>query len=215
MHSVSLPACCASEMWQFFWTVLTSWPMLSMIAASGRCAISIGMSGTFKQSRFVGFWLAIVLLVFGPTLPVYADPPENYPFLSYDDGLKQARAQDKRIFLYFGRLGCGWCDKTNKESFSDPALRALYINHYVLVYADAESGKRLTLPSGERITEMELGARMKAFATPLFVWLESDGKIIAKVAGVQTVKDFRDYDRFVYGGEYRAKNFKQFIAENP
>ena len=164
---------------------------------------------------FVWFWLAIVLLVFAPTLPVYADPPENYPFLSYDAGLKQARAQDKRIFLYFGRLGCGWCDKTNKESFSDPALRTLYINHYVLVYADAESGKRLTLPSGERITEMELGVRMKAFATPLFAWLEPDGKTIAKVAGVQTVKDFRDYDRFVYGGEYRTKDFKQFIAENP
>jgi thioredoxin-related protein len=173
------------------------------------------MSGASKQGRFMGFWLAIAWLAFASASLARADPPENYPFLSYDTGLKQARAQDKRIFLYFGRLGCGWCDKTNKESFSDPALRALYIDHYVLVYVDAESGKRLTLPSGERITEMELGVRMKAFATPLFAWLEPDGRTIAKVAGVQTVKDFRDYDRFVHGGEYRAKGFKQFIAENP
>lgn len=173
------------------------------------------MSGASKQGRFVGFWLAIAWLAFGLAPLAHAEPPEDYPFLSYDEGRKQARARDKRIFLYFGRLGCGWCDKTNKESFSDPALRALYSNHYVLVYADAESGKRLTLFSGERITEMELGVRMKAFATPLFAWLEPDGKTIAKVAGVQTVKDFRDYDRFVYGGEYRTKDFKQFIAENP
>ena len=130
-------------------------------------------------------------------------------------GLSRRARRTSASFSIFGRLGCGWCDKTNKESFSDPALRALYVTHYVLVYADAESGKRLTLPSGERITEMELGVRMKAFATPVFAWLEPDGKTIAKVAGVQTVKDFRDYDRFVYGGEYRAKDFKQFIAENP
>lgn len=167
--------------------------------------------------RFVGLssQLAALLLGLGMAFTAFADPPENYPFLSYDEGLKQARAQNKRLFLYFGRLGCGWCDKTNKEAFSDPALRALYIDHYVLVYADAESGKRLTLPSGERITEMELGVRMKAFATPLFAWLEPDGRTIVKVAGVQTVKDFRDYDRFVHGGEYRRKDFKQFIAENP
>ncbi|MEK7815972.1 MAG: thioredoxin fold domain-containing protein [Pseudomonadota bacterium] len=160
-------------------------------------------------------WLAAALLAFGVALTAHAEPPENYPFLSYDDGFRQARAQGKRVFLYFGRLGCGWCDKTNKESFSDSALRALYIEHYVLVYADAESGRRLTLASGERITEMELGVRMKAFATPLFAWLEPDGTTIAKVAGVQSVKDFRDYDRFVHGGEYRHKDFKQFIAENP
>lgn len=159
--------------------------------------------------------LATLLLGLGLALGAYADPPENYPFLAYDEGLKQAHASGKHIFLYFGRLGCGWCDKTNKESFSDPALRALYMDHYVLVYADAESGKRLTLSSGERITEMELGVRMKAFATPLFAWLEPDGRTIVKVAGVQTVKDFRDYDRFVHGGEYRSKDFKQFISENP
>ncbi|OGI38206.1 MAG: thioredoxin, partial [Candidatus Muproteobacteria bacterium RBG_16_64_10] len=155
------------------------------------------------------------LLAFGLVLAAHAEPPESYPFLSYDDGFRQARAQGKRVFLYFGRLGCGWCEKTNKESFSDSALRALYIGHYVLVYADAESGRRLTLATGERITEMELGVRMKAFATPLFAWLEPDGSTIAKVAGVQSVKDFRDYDRFVHGGEYRRKDFKQFIAENP
>ncbi len=175
------------------------------------------MSRASKQSGFVGLSsrLAALLLGLGLAFTAFAEPPENYPFLSYDEGLKRARAQGKHIFLYFGRLGCGWCDKTNKESFSDSALRALYTDHYVLVYADAESGKRLTLSSGERITEMELGVRMKAFATPLFAWLEPDGKTIVKVAGVQTVKDFRDYDRFVHGGEYRAKDFKQFISENP
>src|SRR3989344_6257188 len=106
------------------------------------------LGATSMCRGFVGVCLAIAWLVLGPTPLAYAEPPENYPFLSYDEGLKQARAQDKRIFLYFGRLGCGWCDKTKKEAFSDPALRTLYINHYVLVYADAESGKRLTLPSG-------------------------------------------------------------------
>jgi thioredoxin-related protein len=144
-----------------------------------------------------------------------AEPPEQYPFLAYDDGLRQARELNKRIFLYFGRYGCGWCDLTNKKAFSDPEIRRKYVDHYVLVYVDAESGKRLTLPTGERITEMELGVRFKAFATPLFAYLESDGRLIFKVAGIQTIKDFNDYDRFVHGGVYRSKDIKQYLSENP
>lgn len=147
-------------------------------------------------------------------LGVQGEPPERYPFVAYDDGLRHARERGKRIFLYFGRYGCGWCDLTNKKAFSDPEVRRRYIDHYVLVYVDAESGKRLTLPNGERITEMELGVRFKAFATPLFAFLEPDGRLIFKVAGIQTAKDFRDYDRFVHGGVYKTKDIKRFLSEN-
>lgn len=143
---------------------------------------------------------------------VQADPPAGYDFLSYDDGLRQAREQQKKLFVYFGRHGCGWCERTNREAFSNAALRARFVANYVLVYVDSESGRRLTLPSGERITEMELGVRFKAFATPVFAYLEPDGRTILKVSGVQTAKDFDEYDRFVHGGIYRTKTFQEFMA---
>jgi len=155
--------------------------------------------------------LAVVLL--GAVHTAYADPPTGYDFLSYDDGLRQARQQQKKLFVYFGRYGCGFCERTNREAFSNAALRARFVSHYVLAYVDSESGRRLTLPSGERITEMELGVRFKAFATPVFAYLEPDGRTILKVAGVQTVKDFDEYDRFVHGGIYRTKSFQQFMAD--
>ena len=144
---------------------------------------------------------------------VRAEPPDNYPFLAYDDGLAKARAENRRMFLYFGRYGCGWCDKTNKDAFSDKTVRETYLAHYVLVYVDAESGKRLRLPSGERITEMEFGVRQKVFATPMFAYFEPDGKLIVKLSGIQTAKDFLDYDRYVHGGIYRDKDFRRYLSE--
>ncbi|HEX9627057.1 MAG TPA: thioredoxin fold domain-containing protein [Acidiferrobacterales bacterium] len=148
-------------------------------------------------------------------LPVRADPPEGYPFLDYDRGLAQARASGKRVFLYFGRYGCGWCDKTNKEAFSESAVRERYVDHYVLVYVDAESGKRLVLPSGERITEMELGVRMKVVATPVFAFLEPDGGLIFKIAGVQSAQDFLHYDRYVHDGIYKTRGIREYLSELP
>ena len=156
--------------------------------------------------------LAALLLL---SSAVFADPPAGYHFVPYDEGLRQAQASGKRIFLYFGRYGCPWCDKTNKESFSDATVKRLYSEHYVLVYVDAESGKRLRLPSGERITEMELGARLNVFATPVFIYLEPDGSTVFKAPGFKTVKDFRDFDRYVDGGHYRKQKLLDFLKENP
>lgn len=159
------------------------------------------------------WWLAggVMAMLLSPG--ALADPPEGYPFLSYDEGLAHARASQQHMFLYFGRYGCGWCDKTNREAFSDKRVREAYLAHYVLVYVDAESGKRLTLPTGERITEMEFGVRNKVFATPMFAYLEPDGKLIVKLAGIQSAKDFLDYDRYVHDGIYRDTDFRRFLSE--
>ena len=160
----------------------------------------------------LGLALCAVVLWLGAAA-ARADPPERYSVVAYDEGLREAQRKGTKVFLYFGRYGCGWCDLTNRQAFSDDAVRRAYPAHYVLVYVDAESGRRLTLPSGERITEMELGVRFNAFATPLFAFLEPDGKLIFKVAGIQTAKDLLDYDRYVHGGIYQTKDIKQFLSE--
>jgi len=149
------------------------------------------------------------------TSAVWADPPSGYPFVSFDAGLKAARASGKPIFLYFGRYGCAWCDHTNKKTFSDAGLKKLYSEHYELVYVDSESGRRVTLPSGERITEAELGVRMNAFATPLFAYLTPAGEQIMQIPGFKTVQDFRDYDRYVRGGHYKQQTLLEFLGSKP
>lgn len=119
-------------------------------------------------------------------LPVLADAPQGYPFLPFDEAMRQAQTQRKPVFVYFGRYGCGYCEKTNKEAFSEAAVRERYVQNYVLAYVDAESGKRLRLPSGERITERELGTRYDAFVTPVFSYLDSSGALHHRLVGVQS-----------------------------
>lgn len=128
---------------------------------------------------------------------VLADAPEGYPFVPFDKAMEQAVAEGKPVFVYFGRYGCGYCEKTNKEAFSDPQVRESYIAHYVLAYVDAESGKRLRLPSGERITEHELGTRYQAFVTPVFSFLNTSGETIHRLVGVQGKEDLLQADQTV------------------
>jgi thioredoxin-related protein len=148
-----------------------------------------GLSFSFPRASFVESIMSKSFLAFAVflfTLTAYADPPENYPFLSYDKAMAEAARTKRPVFVYFGRYGCGYCEKTNKEAFSDPVVRERFIEHYILTYVDSESGKRLRLPSGERITERELGTRFNAFVTPIFSFTDADGKEMLRLIGVQS-----------------------------
>ena len=54
---------------------------------------------------------------------------------------------------------------------------------------DSESGNRLRLPTGERVTERELGTRYNAFVTPVFSFMSPDGTIVFQMIGVQSKED--------------------------
>ncbi len=143
-----------------------------------------------------------------------ADPPAGYAFRAFDEGLSAARESSKPLFVYFGRFGCGYCDYTNKTAFIRPEVKQRYSAHYELVYVDAESGRRLTLPSGERITERELGTRFNAFVTPVFLFTTPDGTPILRQVGVQTAEQLLSYDRFVHEGHYRGTSYEEFTTGN-
>jgi thioredoxin-related protein len=130
--------------------------------------------------------LPAVLLLFCFSLTALADAPKGYPFLPFDEAMQQAQSSNRPVFVYFGRYGCGYCEKTNKEAFSKEAVRKRFTGNYVLAYVDSESGKRLRLPSGERITERELGTRYDAFVTPVFSFLDSNGVLQHRLVGVQS-----------------------------
>jgi thioredoxin-related protein len=156
------------------------------------------------------FSLTAVLLCW--TAPAPADPPADWTFHPYDEALKLAKQDQRRVFLYFGRHGCPSCDKTNRESFSDPKVIEHYNANYVLAYADSESGDRLRLPGGERVTEMELGVRLKVFGTPFFYFMEADGSPILRAPGYQSAEELLLFDRFVNGGHYKQQTFAAFKA---
>jgi thioredoxin-related protein len=158
-------------------------------------------------------FLYFVLFLFSAL--ALADPPPGYPFVDHDTGMARAQSEHKPVLLYFGRYGCAWCDHVNRKTFSDPGLKQLFSDNYVLIYVDAEGGRRLRLPTGERLTEGELGARLGAFATPLFVFMTPEGKVIAKIPGFKTVDDFHAFDRYVREGHYQKQSLLEYLGSKP
>ena len=115
------------------------------------------------------------------------------PFVSFDEAMAQSKRDGKLLFVYFGRYGCGTAEKTNREAFVNPEVKERYTSHYVLAYVDAESGRRLRLPSGERVPEARTGTRYDAPDTGLHLH-DPEGKLVLRLVGVQRIEDLINAD---------------------
>ncbi|MCU7882861.1 MAG: thioredoxin family protein [Candidatus Thiodiazotropha sp. (ex Lucinoma annulata)] len=148
--------------------------------------------------------LLLVVLLMQP-IHVLADAPEGYPFVPFGQAMAQSQRESKLLFVYFGRYGCGYCEKTNREAFIDPTVRQRYSENYALAYVDAESGRRLRLPSGERIAERDLGTRYNALVTPVFTFINPNGELVHRMVGVQRIEDLIDADNKIQAALSKAK----------
>ena len=159
-----------------------------------------------------GFLVGFLLIGWSLPLASHAAAPEGMAFQDFDAARKASIETNTRIFLYFGRYGCPTCDRVNKESFSDMQVKQTYSKNYVLAYVDSESGKRLRLPNGERVTGMSLGIRYQVKGTPTFFFLEPDGSVILKMPGYVSSKQFLGLDLFVTKEYYKQHSLEDFMT---
>jgi thioredoxin-related protein len=153
--------------------------------------------------------LFILILSIGTLM---AGPPEGYRFQSLTDAARQAGSENKPMLLYFGRYGCSTCRKMHAEVFIDESLSAKLNNDFVLAYVDTESGDRIQLANGERITEMQFATRSRILGTPTFIYFSPEQKPLFKKAGFQTIAQMNLYGDYILGNHYKSMPLKEFMA---
>jgi thiol:disulfide interchange protein len=90
---------------------------------------------------------------------------------SFEEGLAQARATSKLLFVDFNTTWCPPCRKLEKETFPDPAVKA-ELGKMVAMSIDAES------PAG-----IEPAKRYRVAGYPTMLVVDGDGKEIGRIVG--------------------------------
>lgn len=86
----------------------------------------------------------------------------------------QARTENKKILLDFtGSDWCGWCQKLDKEVFSQPAWKDYAAKHLVLVEVDFPRGFKL--PDATKKQNDELQKKFKIGGFPTIVIISAGG----------------------------------------
>jgi thioredoxin-related protein len=130
---------------------------------------------------------------------------------AFEDALKKASAENKRVVVDVYTDWCGWCKKMDAEAYSNDEVKKLLEDNYVLVKLNAEGKDKLTY-NGKKYTEEELSYYFEVFSFPTTIFLEPDGKVISfkydnypmkNIPGYVKTEEFKKLLIFFRDGKYK------------
>jgi protein disulfide-isomerase len=98
----------------------------------------------------------------------------------YKAALEQAKADDRRVFLFFtGSDWCSWCKRLNKEILSTPEFTKFANDKLVLVELDFPNAK--SQPKAVKAQNAQLAQRYKIEGYPTVIVLDSAGNKVGEL----------------------------------
>ena len=94
-----------------------------------------------------------------------------------DDGLKQAKADNKRVLVDFTATWCGWCTKLKNEVFDKKEFSDYAAKNLVLVSIDADQNR-------------ELVDKYKVSGFPTVMVMDGEGKVVDQIVGFKPLEGF-------------------------
>lgn len=142
------------------------------------------------------FILGVLFIVNPWGRPAFA---EEIPWVDYDEALKKAQTQDKPVFLYFFTRECPYCEKMDSHTLASKRVAEQLREGFISVRIDAER-------------QPHLARRYLVRGFPTIWFLNPQGKPVYSLPGYVEPEEFTRVLRYVEGGHYRSKSFREFLS---
>lgn len=121
---------------------------------------------------------------------------------SFNDALKKAKKEDKKLILDIYTDWCGWCKKMDADVYSKSDIKDLVEDDFIFYKLNAEGDEKITY-NGKPYTASELAALFEVSGYPTTVFLEPGGKVIEYKYNDQKMNNLPGY--------YKATQFKKVL----
>ena len=123
------------------------------------------------QSASLALFIMTGLLFGGMPACRAADSAEGgIKWASYEQGLAQAKQEQKKVYLYFYTDWCGYCKKMVADTFLNKKVIALLNKEFIPIQINSDKAR-------------DVAAKYKIRPVPASVFLEADGQTIGSRPG--------------------------------
>lgn len=138
---------------------------------------------------------------------------------SFNDALKIAKEDNKRVIVDIYTDWCGWCKKMDADAYKNKDIKEIIEDNFVFVKLNAEGSKKIKY-NGKEMSETDLAILFQATGYPTTVFLEPDGKIIEykydkttmnNLPGYFKASDYKKILNYIKDGKYKETDLSTII----
>ncbi|MCL5267098.1 MAG: DUF255 domain-containing protein [Bacteroidetes bacterium] len=129
---------------------------------------------------------------------------------NFTEGVKEAKATNKKVLIDVYTNWCGWCKKMESDTYSDQKVKDYLVKNFVLVRLNAESDTKEVIDTTE-ITDAQLASAFRVNGYPTTIFLESNGHPITAAPGYMGPAKFLEVLEYIGGDFYRKMGFDEFL----
>ncbi len=133
----------------------------------------------------------IVFILIGSLLFAQIGVCESINWNAYDEGIRKAKLENKKVFLHFRTDWCGYCNQMDNTTFKDQNVIQFLNAHYVSIKVD-----------GDR--EKKIGKAYKVTGYPDNRFLDEERKQVHRLPGYLEPNPFLFFLEYVESGSYKT-----------
>lgn len=127
----------------------------------------------------------------------------------YDEGVLEAKKQNKKIIVDFYTDWCGYCKKMDK-AYNETSVFEGVNKNFISIKVNCESDKIINY-DGIKLTETELAKKLGISGYPTTMFFDSENKYIDTLVGYFNAKDLKLITAYVADNSYKTKSLNDFL----
>ncbi len=139
------------------------------------------------------------------TAPEVTKAAPKMPWRDLDEGLAEAKRDNKPILVDVYTDWCGWCKRMDRTTYTDAAVLAYVEKTFVPIKLDAEEEGRRASYDSRLVSWRQFADGFGVTGYPTTLFLQSDGRLITKVPGFVQPDRFLSVLRYVGDGHYKKE----------
>ncbi len=135
-------------------------------------------------------------------------------FLDIQEDIDEAKEENKHVMLFLSLDFCPYCTKMLKDNFYNENETQKYIKkHFDVIGINIKGDKEITLDENTTMSESEYAKHLKVQYTPTIIFFDQNNKIVVRINGYRSTKNFKNILQFVNDKKYLIMSLEDYLEK--
>lgn len=135
-------------------------------------------------------------------------------FLEIASDVEEAAAENKHVMLFIHMNGCPYCYKMIEENIKDAPYTEFIKQNFDVIAINMRGDREVAMNDETSLIEKELAAKLKVRYTPTILFLDTQGKVVARTNGYRSVPEFKMVLNYVQQKAYEKTSLADYLNES-